>query len=237
VSPAVVTSLLVGAVLVGRRGRGRLTRVRPREPSHTARVVGRLRRAAVRLRGRSDTERADLVDLVAVVEGVAAELEVGADTGRALRTAADDALPGRVRAALDPVLGAVALGQSAGAALAMSAARRSGTVLRPLAASVQVAETTGAPLLSVLDGLAEGLRAQQRQQREVAVVLAGPRATARLLGFLPLVGILLGSSIGARPVAVLLGGPLGWGCLGCGLGLDAAGLVWVARLARDARRG
>ena len=40
-----------------------------------------------------------------------------------------------------------------------------------------------------------------------------------------------------QPFQVLLGTPVGWGCLLTGLALDAAGLWWTARLARSAADG
>jgi tight adherence protein B len=70
----------------------------------------------------------------------------------------------------------------------------------------------------------------------VALELAAPRATARLLAALPVLGIVIGSASGANPVGVLIGTAWGWGLLGAGLVLDLAGLAWVGRIAHAAER-
>jgi tight adherence protein B len=112
---------------------------------------------------------------------------------------------------------------------------------RALGAAWRLSEQTGAPLADVLDRLTAGLRQELEVEAEVEASLAAPRATARLLAGLPLVGVALGELIGARPVAVLLGTPLGRGCALGGLLLAAAGQVWtralVARVVRAARAG
>ena len=68
----------------------------------------------------------------------------------------------------------------------------------------------------------------------MAAQLAGPRATAVLLALLPAFGLAMGNALGADPLAVLVGTPLGQGCLVLGLLLEAAGLLWTARITRRA---
>ena len=53
---------------------------------------------------------------------------------------------------------------------------------------------------------------------------------------LPLCGIALGYALGGDPIEFLLQGPLGWGCLVCGVALAAAGVLWVEALAQQAAR-
>jgi tight adherence protein B len=86
----------------------------------------------------------------------------------------------------------------------------------------------------VLAGLARSLRAQEaaRQDREVA--LAAPRATATVMGLLPVAGVALGLLLGVNPPAVLLLTPVGRVCLAVGLGLWAAGRWWTHRLVEAA---
>ena len=64
--------------------------------------------------------------------------------------------------------------------------------------------------------------------------LAGPRATAALLGALPAVGVLLGTGLGAAPLDVLLRTSWGLGCLVLGSLLTIAGVAWTERIARAA---
>jgi tight adherence protein B len=103
-----------------------------------------------------------------------------------------------------------------------------------LAACWRVAETSGAALAPVVDRLAEGLRAQERQRAELAGELTGARTTGRMLAVLPVLGVLLAAAVGARPVEFLLGTPLGGACLLGALALDLAGLAWTGRLATRA---
>jgi tight adherence protein B len=71
-------------------------------------------------------------------------------------------------------------------------------------------------------------------RQEVSTQLAGPRATAALLGALPAVGVLLGTGLGAAPLDVLLRTPWGLGCLVLGSLLTIAGVAWTERIARAA---
>jgi tight adherence protein B len=108
--------------------------------------------------------------------------------------------------------------------------------LRLAAACWSVAEQHGGALATALDRVASTLRAQELARSRVALELAAPRATARLLAALPVLGIVIGSASGANPVGVLIGTAWGWGLLGAGLVLDLAGLAWVGRIAHAAER-
>ena len=113
-----------------------------------------------------------------------------------------------------------------------------GPAWRSLAAAWRLSEQTGAPLADVLDRLAVGLRQEAEVEAEVEAALAAPRATARLLAGLPLVGVALGELIGAHPLAVLVGTPMGRVCAVGGLVLAGVGQLWtralVARVVRAA---
>jgi tight adherence protein B len=94
-----------------------------------------------------------------------------------------------------------------------------------------VAERSGAAFATIVERLADSLRADESVRRQISAGLAGTRSTARLLAGLPLFGTALGYGIGAAPVAYLTGSVLGWCCLFAGLVLAALGLLWVERLA------
>ena len=100
-----------------------------------------------------------------------------------------------------------------------------------LANAWQVSERTGASMTATLDALAERLVADTALRNVVRTELSAPRATGRLLGALPLVGIVLGYSFGGDPVAYLTGSLAGHICLVVGVGLGCAGVVWTERLA------
>lgn len=116
------------------------------------------------------------------------------------------------------------------------AARQPGAEgLRRVLACWEVAAGAGAGLGLALDQVADGLRREDALRRQVAAELAAPRATARVLAVLPVVGVALGASVGADPLFVLLRTSSGQGCLAAGTALSALGLVWVERIAASAQ--
>ncbi|HSO89831.1 MAG TPA: hypothetical protein VLR70_01640 [Arthrobacter sp.] len=143
-------------------------------------------------------------------------------------------------------------GSPVGAAIRSAAARSGGTgsgktwgsgagggvrarrVWFQLAACFDVAEASGCPLADVLTRFAAQLEAEDDAEAARQTALAGPRATVRLLTWLPFLGLGLGVLLGADPAAVLLGTPLGVAALAAGLALTAAGRIWSARLVRTA---
>jgi tight adherence protein B len=103
-----------------------------------------------------------------------------------------------------------------------------------VAAAWQVATTVGAPLAESLRALAAALRDAQEADDELRVALAEPAATARLMGWLPLVAVALGALLGFDTLAALVGSPIGIACLVLGLTLILAAQRWSAALVRRA---
>lgn len=99
-----------------------------------------------------------------------------------------------------------------------------------LAACCDIAEASGCPLADVLTRFAAQLEAEEDADAARQTALAGPRATVRLLTWLPLMGLGLGTALGVDPLATLLGTPLGLAALVGGVALTVAGRVWSARL-------
>jgi len=106
---------------------------------------------------------------------------------------------------------------------------------RALAAAWWVASEAGAPLAPSLRQFAASLRSLADAQREIAVALSGPIATARLVMALPVVGVLFGLVLGFNTLEILLATVPGLCCLAVGIGLLALALVWNRRLVRAAR--
>lgn len=104
--------------------------------------------------------------------------------------------------------------------------------LRSLAACWQVGLNNGAGLAASIAQLYLALRAQQEVRAHLEAELAGPRATAGTLGFLPVVGIGLGYMLGAQPLTWFLSGLFGVVTLIAGIGFTLLGLWWTARIAR-----
>ncbi len=103
-----------------------------------------------------------------------------------------------------------------------------------VAAVLRVAERTGAPSAGTVRALAAALRRSAASDRAVLVALAGPRASARVVLALPLLGLVLGSTWGSGAVRVLVASPIGWTCLLLAAVLVALGRTWSARLVRAA---
>ncbi len=103
-----------------------------------------------------------------------------------------------------------------------------------LGAAWRIGVTTGAPLASCLSTVAEVARFEQQLSRDHAVLLAGPRATTRLMLMLPVVGIGLGFLIGVNPVAALIGMPGGWLLVVAGVGLIMLSGRWSRRMTEQA---
>lgn len=151
-------------------------------------------------------------DLIARVTAVAAELRSGApppvawERGLGVRTV--DGLP-----LLEELVGVTRDPRAAGAVLA----------------AARLAEEVGAAPAAVLDRMATALAEEAEADARRRAAFSGPRSTARLLAWLPLVGVVLGLALGARPDQVLLDGRGGTVLLGLAALLMAVGRWWTAR--------
>lgn len=103
-----------------------------------------------------------------------------------------------------------------------------------LATAWNVATEAGAALSGCLRDQARRLRDLGTLQRDLAVALAGPRATARLVTGLPLVAVAFGMLLGFDSFHTLFFTVPGWVCLGGGAFLLTAGAKWSTRLVRNA---
>ncbi|HWI32031.1 MAG TPA: type II secretion system F family protein [Microbacterium sp.] len=104
-----------------------------------------------------------------------------------------------------------------------------------VAAAWDVATSVGAPLADSLRGLAEALRDAHEAADDVRIALAEPAGSARLMLWLPLAGVALGTALGFDTFATLVGSPFGWGCLAGGLGLLFLAQRWTRSLVRKAQ--
>ncbi|MDO5495977.1 MAG: type II secretion protein F [bacterium] len=113
----------------------------------------------------------------------------------------------------------------------------SGSASMGAIAAWRLASELGAPLADILDECALALTHAEENDAALAVALAGPVASARMLAALPIGGILIGSALGSDPLGQLAGGGMGSIAGLGGLGLYAVGLRWSARLVRSAKVG
>jgi tight adherence protein B len=153
-------------------------------------------------------EAASRRSAVDAVAGLAAELRAGSPVDAALTAASPALRPPQ------------AVGDAA-----LAVARR-------VAAAVEVAESSGAPLADVLDRLDSHLRAVDRGRAAAVAQAAGARASSLMLACMPVVGLGLGIAVGIDPFDVLLHSALGAACLAGAVVLQLCGLAWSARLSR-----
>ncbi|MFE9607838.1 type II secretion system F family protein [Streptomyces sp. NPDC006012] len=175
-------------------------------------------------------ERGDAV--IALCGALAGEVRAGRQPGEALLRAARDS--GGLGDAQATVVAAARFGGDVPGALAAAARQPGAEGLRGLAACWRVAVDQGAGLAAGLDRLDAALRAERDRRADLRAQLAGPRATAVMLAALPVLGLLLGTAMGADPLRVLLHTGAGLGCLVIGGLFEVAGLWWTARIVRGA---
>lgn len=105
---------------------------------------------------------------------------------------------------------------------------------RAVFAAARLAAEVGAAPATVLDRVAHALAQDAEAQGQRRAALAGPRATARVLAWLPALGLVLGLALGADPFAVLLDGAGGSALLVAGAVLTWVGRRWTGRHLRAA---
>lgn len=192
--------------------------------------IVRRRRARVSAERDAEALRRGVVGLCAALAG---ELRAGRSPEDALALAGDavDDASGQL------IAEAVAAGRVGGDvadALDRAAARPGAQGLRRIAACWRIATGRGGGFAPALERIAETLRAEEDGRAEVLAELAGARSTAHVLAGLPVLGVFLGGSLGARPAEVLLRTPMGIGCLCAGAALVVLGLEWTDRLVAGA---
>jgi tight adherence protein B len=165
-------------------------------------------------------------DLAETLRSLVAELRAGAHPVIAAESVAADA----------PPIGAQAMRTIAAAARLGGDVSR--TVTEPLLADTAyvwtLAERHGLPLADVLAAVVRDLDQRARFARQVRARMAGPRASATVLAYMPLAGVALGEVMGAHPLHVLGGTPVGQVLLVVGVALACAGVLWSAALTRQA---
>lgn len=94
---------------------------------------------------------------------------------------------------------------------------------------------SGAPMADVLDECADGLTEAGEAQTARQIALQGPKSTAAMLAWLPLIGLMLGILMGVDPLGFLLGTALGRIFLILGAALEVGGILIVRRMVLSAQ--
>lgn len=186
--------------------------------------LGRTRPGSVRaLLERRARHRLDL-RVPDALERVVRRLRSGSTLASALRAVGEE----------DPVLARVARELAQGRSLRESVQAWRAEDDRPnrtlAATALELASTTGGASAGVLDGVAASLRERIGLEREVAALSSQSRASAVVLIVAPVAFAAAAAIVDHRILEVLVGRPIGWACIGLGLGFDAIGGLWMARL-------
>lgn len=192
-------------------------------------VVGATLGLRYRRRSRARNAVAEGRSLEAALEVLVGELRVGAHPVRAFEAAADET-GGAVSVALRGVAARARFGGDVAAGLRV-AARSSALPAHweRVAVCWQLASEHGLAIAGLMRAAQRDITERQRFSAKVAAGLAGARATATILAGLPVLGVLLGQLIGARPLSFLFSGTGGWFLL-VGTVLICAGLWWSDRI-------
>jgi Flp pilus assembly protein TadB len=100
-------------------------------------------------------------------------------------------------------------------------------------AARRLSDRSGAPLADMLERLESHHRALSRLDATAHAQAAGARLTALILIVLPPLALVLGHSIGADALGVLLRSRTGLVCTVLAVGLQLGGLAWTDRLSRS----
>jgi tight adherence protein B len=215
---------------------------RPLVGLSTGLVVTVVASAAARAQA-SRLVRARRRELRSALRLLGAELMAGARESDALRAASSPSSSGdrfRRAAAVAGVGGDVAaVFASTSPTVAIGRSVRRGRIdndFAPLAAAWHVRSRCGAALAELVGKVENDLISVDDRWREADAAMAGPRSSAVLLAGLPVVGLTLGSAMGAHPLGWLLGTTPGSILLLVGVMFDVVGLLWMQRLVRSGPR-
>ena len=230
-------------------------------PSPVNRVVERTLRPAPRLIPATVALASVFAVVFGRVSLVVAAAMAGATLVHVLRARRDDRAARRRSEAAATYLGAVSTNLQAGAAMPDALARAAEQVpsplqqeaarLRQLARSGATLEThvpelerlgtlwalsvsRGVPLAKLVAALRDDIDHANRHRDATRAALAGPQTTAVVLALLPIAGVLMGTAMGANPLAFLTGGGLGGALLVVGTALVCAGVAVSRRIIEGA---
>lgn len=188
------------------------------------------RRARVRAR----TTVAVCGDLASLLRGVVTELRAGAHPVTAVENVAREA----PRPLADRLRGLAASARFSGVPTAEPEVRAAcgpgmehvDRIFGRLATSWALSARHGIPLADVFDAVHRDMETTARSARQLDARLAGSRAGAAVLAFLPVAGLVLGEAMGAAPIPVLMGTSVGSVLFVVGAALLVAGVAWTSSM-------
>lgn len=198
-------------------------------PAAAVAVVGRLARSW-RTRRQDDRRDAQLPEFL---ERLASSIRAGSTPGAAF-VAMAQTTPDPLSRELTRVAAEVDHGAALAAALARWGAGTPSHHVRMAAQSLGLAAECGGEVARSIDRVAATLRERWELRGEVRALATQARASAFVLGVIPIAFTALVASIDPTVWTVLITSPLGLLCLAAGLLLEALGAIWMTRILRSA---
>lgn len=234
-----MNALLTGAAvvaLVAAMGTTAPVRRRPASPLAPRSPRGISRASVVRFLERARPQhrhRRRDAQLPEALDRLASAVRGGQAIGPALRELAGT-VPDPLGSDLRPMAMAMDQGQPVARALAGWAGGPGASPdVHLVVAALTLGAQAGGEVARALDRVAATLRERREVQGEVHALATQARASAGVLAVAPLGFAALVSTIEPGSAAFLVTSPLGMACLVAGLGLEALGCVWMARITRS----
>ena len=159
------------------------------------------------------------------IDGLIGELTVGRDPVSALMVATESA---QLQLAYDAWVAARMGGDVSAALMAQDS-----ELVRSVGACWLVASNSGAGLVKSLQSISDSARERERILQHVEVAIAEPRAAALVVALLPIVGLGMGSLLGAEPLHWLFGTSAGRLVTLVALTLEGLGCLWSWQIVRS----
>jgi len=211
-----------------RRARTRLDALGSAADVPPSRFAGSVSRHALARRLTALRRRDADADLIAFLDALARASRSGASPGQAFDEARAG-VPEPLGLDLDRVLARAAAGDALGRALgAWPVPPRSGASLTR--AVLRIGLEAGGDLARAVEEVAATLRHRVAGRQETKALAAQARLSATVVALAPLAFTLLAGATDPAILRFLLATPAGWACLCGGLGLDAAGALWMRRI-------
>jgi tight adherence protein B len=173
----------------------------------------------------------DEIDHACVLEAVARSLRTGQSMAAALAEAAVAEHPRPAAAALARSIRLLEAGQSVAEAVQDWSTGDPSQARGLSAAALGLGAELGGAQARSLDAAASSLRDRASLEREVRSLSSQARASAAVMVLAPLGFAAYTWMTDPRVASVVVGSPIGWGCLGGGAALDGLGALWMAHLA------
>lgn len=204
-------------------------------PAIAITIGGITLRSQWRARNQTRNRIAAAESIADAIQGLVAELKAGAHPVAAAESAAQDA----ARPANEVLIAIATTARMDGDLTSVLDRFTTNTptpvpALRPLINAWTLAQRHGLPLADVLAAVQADVAGRIRFAHKVKARMAGPQASGVVLAALPALGVLLGETMGANPLHVLLANPLGQTLLATGTTLICLGIHWTTRLTTQA---